>query len=422
MGIQLNPKARAHARQLITDGQVDRDSPWRIDADEENALLGDDDWAQYALWFLGLDESENSDTKAHYRYPVGKAGRVYRSALIAIRQRAGQQDDSGIFETAGELIGLIDGDQGASDGDAAPTGSADKPISAVALDSLALDAHRLAMSAIPWALMPECLAAVAQPFAAPVQAARPVKSRAGNASNGAIAVLSLTGVITQHPDWMGDTSLDGFMMDFLTAMNDPAVGALLISIDSPGGSVYGVQEVSETMQARRGQKPVITIANSLAASAAYWIGCQADQFYCTPGGEVGSIGVWQAHMDISGMLAQAGIHTTVISAGRYKTDGNPYQPLDAEAQAFMQSRVDDYYAAFVDAVASARGVRSDVVKNGMGQGRVLGAADALRQNMIDGVMTLPQVLQQMAQQLSAKSPQPVRKVSGSSRSRLAILA
>ena len=417
MAIQLNPKAKAHARRLITEGQVDRDSPWSIDAEEENTLLGDDDWAQYGLWFLGLDENEASDTKAHYRYPVGKAGRVYRSALIAIRQRAGQQDAAGIFDAAGELIELIDGGQKDPDHDgAARDGNGRDKIANILLDS-----RRLAMSASPWALMPECLAAVTHPFAQPPQA-RPVVSRNPSSSPAAIAVLSLTGVITQHPDWMGDTSLDGFMTDFLTAMNDPAVGAVLISIDSPGGSVYGVQEVSELMRALREQKPVVAFADSLAASAAYWIGCSASSFYCTPGGEVGSIGVWQAHMDISGMLDNAGIQTTVIWAGKYKTEGNPYQPLDQAAQAFMQSRVDDYYTAFVDAVAQARGVTSDTVRNGMGQGRVLGARDALQQNMIDGVITLPQVLQGMARQLSSKSPQPVRKGSGAIRSRLAMLA
>jgi signal peptide peptidase SppA len=247
-------------------------------------------------------------------------------------------------------------------------------------------------------------------------------SRNPAASSSAIAVLSLTGVITQHPDWMGDTSLDGFMADFVAAMNDPAVGAILISIDSPGGSVYGVQEVSELMRTLREQKPVVAFANSLAASAAYWIGCSASSFYCTPGGEVGSIGVWQAHMDISGMLDNAGIHTTVISAGKYKTEGNPYQPLDEAAQSFMQSRVDDYYTAFVDAVAKSRDVAPDTVRNGMGQGRVLGAADALKQNMIDGVMTLPQVLQSMARQLAATTPAPSRKAASSNRSRLAMLA
>ena len=312
---------------------------------------------------------------------------------------------------------MIDGDQNEPDHDgAAQDGNGRDEIADVLLDP-----HRLAMSASPWALMPECLAAVTHPFAQPPRA-RPVMSRNPAASSSAIAVLSLTGVITQHPDWMGDTSLDGFMADFVAAMSDPAVGAILISIDSPGGSVYGVQEVSELMLTLREQKPVVAFANSLAASAAYWIGCSASSFYCTPGGEVGSIGVWQAHMDISGMLDNAGIHTTVISAGKYKTEGNPYQPLDEAAQSFMQSRVDDYYTAFVDAVAKSRDVAPDTVRNGMGQGRVLGAADALKQNMIDGVMTLPQVLQSMARQLAATTPAPSRKAASSNRSRLAMLA
>ncbi len=402
MAIQLNPKAKGHAKQLISDGHVDRDTPWSIDADEENALLGDSDWVQYGLWFLGIDDAENSDTKAHYRYPVGKSGKVYRSALIAIRQRAGQQDAAGIFDAAGDLINLIDGESDAQAGDA-------------------IDMHKLKMAASPWALMPECIAVVASPFAGMPVTARPAKARPSNAGAGAIAVLSLSGVITQHPDYMGDSSLDEFMSDFMSAMNDPTVSALLISIDSPGGSVYGVQEASDMMIAMRGQKPVIAFANSLAASAAYWLGCCATEFYCTPSGEVGSIGVWQAHMDISGMMQSAGIKTTVISAGKYKTEGNPYQPLDDDAQAFMQSRVDDYYSAFVSCVASARNVSTDFVKNSMGQGRVLGAQDALKNKMIDGILTMPQVIQKMAQQLSATPQLPSKKAATSGRARLSIM-
>jgi len=114
--------------------------------------------------------------------------------------------------------------------------------------------------------------------------------------------------------------------------------------------------------------------------------------------------VWQAHMDISGALDQAGIKTTLISAGKYKTEGNPYQALSEEAQAFMQSRVDDYYSAFVAAVANARGVDPDTVKNGMGQGRVLGAQDAKKANMIDGIATFPQLVQTMQKKLAANLP------------------
>ena len=402
MAIQLNPKAKAHARQLITDDHVDRETPWSIDAEEENALLGDSDWAQYGLWFLGIDDAENSDTKAHYRYPVGKSGKIYRSALIAIRQRSGQQDAAGIFDAAGDLINLIDGKSDDVAGSA-------------------IDMQRLKMAASPWALMPECIAVVASPLTVTPVTARPPKARPSNASPGSIAVLSLSGVITQHPDYMGDSNLDDFMADFMSAMNDPTVSSLLISIDSPGGSVYGTQEASDMMIAMRGKKPVVAFANSLAASAAYWLGCCASEFYCTPSGEVGSIGVWQAHMEISAMLQNAGIKTTIISAGKYKIEGNPYQPLDDDAQQFMQSRVDDYYNAFVSCVASARNVSTDFVKTNMGQGRVLGAQDALKNKMIDGILTMPQVIQKMAQQLSATPQLPSKKAVMSGRDRLSIM-
>ncbi len=275
----------------------------------------------------------------------------------------------------------------------------------IAAERRTVDAHAVQIAATPWALMPECMPAMLGKIAFSGIDAKPVLARnpSGNAS-GAIAVLSLSGVISQHADWFADVSLDQFSTDLMSVVADPGVAAILVSIDSPGGSVYGVQELAGMMMAAREQKPIVALANSLAASAAYWIGCSATEFYCTPSGEVGSIGVWQAHMDISGALDQAGIKTTLISAGKFKTEGNPYQPLSEEAQAFMQSRVDDYYNDFVSMVATARGVDPDTVKNGMGQGRVLGAQDAKKANMIDGIMTFPQVVQRMQKKMTASTP------------------
>jgi len=85
----------------------------------------------------------------------------------------------------------------------------------------------------------------------------------------------------------------------------------------------------------------------------------------------------------------------LISAGKYKTEGNPYAPMDEEALAFAQSRVDDYHAAFVRAVARGRAVSVAHVRDGMGQGRVLGAQAALAEHMIDGVMSMPELIRKM---------------------------
>ena len=143
---------------------------------------------------------------------------------------------------------------------------------------------------------------------------------------------------------------------------------------------------------------MVAIVNSLAASAAYWIGCSAAELYVTPGGEVGSIGVWQAHFDYSQAMAAEGVTPTLISAGKYKVEGNPYAPLDSDAQGFMQSRVDDYYATFTKAVARGRGAPLSQVRDGMGQGRVLGADAALAANMVDGIATFDDVVKTMRSQ------------------------
>lgn len=272
--------------------------------------------------------------------------------------------------------------------------------------------------ATPWALMPErlhALASVVTRWSAGIEAdpntlrrieadrtVRDARRQASAAqSSGAIAVLPLYGVITQRGNMVddvsgpGSTSTQQFSAALRSLLADDTVSQILIDIDSPGGSVYGVAELADEIQSARAQKSVVAIANSLAASAAYWIGSAASEFYVTPGGEVGSIGVWQAHQDFSRALDDAGITMTLISAGKYKVEGNPYHPLDAEAQSFMQSRVDDYYAAFTKAVARARGVPIAQVREGMGQGRVLGADAALAQNMVDGVATFDEVVKKM---------------------------
>ena len=272
--------------------------------------------------------------------------------------------------------------------------------------------------ATPWALMPERLSAVSSVLArwsvgtppsdqkkGRIKADRAVRDARRQASTaqsaGGVAVLPLYGVITQRGNMIqdvsgpGSTSTQQFGSALRQLLADDTVGQILIDIDSPGGSVYGVAELADEIQSARAQKPVVAIANSLAASAAYWIGCAASELYVTPGGEVGSIGVWQAHQDYSRALDEAGVKTTLISAGKFKVEGNPYAPLDEDAQAFMQTRVDEYYTAFTRSVAKGRGVPIAQVRDAMGQGRVLGADGALAQNMVDGVASFDEVLRKM---------------------------
>ncbi|MCM8595183.1 S49 family peptidase [Accumulibacter sp.] len=281
--------------------------------------------------------------------------------------------------------------------------------------------HHLLMAeflATPWALMPERLNAVAAVLArwaqgvpaseevlAGIEADRVAREARREAtrtvSSGGIAVLPLYGLITQRGNLVDEVSGSGsvstqqFAGTLREALADDSVSQILIDIDSPGGSVYGVAELADEIAAARGQKPIVAVANSLAASAAYWIGSSASELYVTLGGEVGSIGVWLAHFDYSQAFAAQGITPTLISAGKFKVEGNPYAPLDEEAQGFLQSRVNDYYASFTKAVARGRGVPIAQVREGMGQGRVLGAEAAQAQGMVDGVATFDEVVRKM---------------------------
>lgn len=273
--------------------------------------------------------------------------------------------------------------------------------------------------ASPWALQPERMEAYAAVLArryaakwgaegaqADAAEAGPVAARGSASRAGAIAVVPVYGTIVQRASQLGlcegGTSTQALSQALRQASADDSVSAVLLDIDSPGGSVYGVAELAAEI--RGSSKPVTAIANSLAASAAYWIGSQAAEFFVTPGGEVGSIGVWMAHQSFEGALKQAGVDVTLISAGKYKVEGHPYGPLGEDARAFLQSRVSDYYNAFTRDVAKGRKTTADAVRSGMGEGRVLGAQAAKEQGMVDGVMTFDQVVAHMQRSLRAAAP------------------
>lgn len=222
--------------------------------------------------------------------------------------------------------------------------------------------------------------------------------------NGAIAVLPLYGVLAQRADARGEAfgllSLWHFTQAFRAALADDTIGGIVIDVDSPGGSVYGVMELAEEIYRSRTRKPIFAIANSLAASGAYWIASAASEFYVTPGGEVGSIGIVAAHQDVSKGLERAGISTTLVKAGKYKTEGSPFGPLGVNAKQHMQSRVNGYYRMFVGAVAKHRNVPESTARSGMGQGRLLDAERSTRESMVDGIATLDDVMLRLSQRVA----------------------
>lgn len=224
-----------------------------------------------------------------------------------------------------------------------------------------------------------------------------------------VAVLPVYGVVSQRmtlmAEFCGGFSCHSLTTDLRAAVADPAIKTIVLDIDSPGGSVTGVPELCAEILKLREQKEIIAVSNGMAASAAYWIAASCSKIVVTPSGEVGSIGVYQMHQDVSGALDKAGVAISFIKAGQFKTDGNPYEPLSDSARTDMQDGVNAFYEMFVEGVAAGRGVSVEKVKADFGQGRMLMAKDAVAAGMADSIATLDEVLAGLTPSDVAVAPQ-----------------
>lgn len=225
----------------------------------------------------------------------------------------------------------------------------------------------------------------------------PATAAAVARKEGAVAVVPLRGIISprasalQNSSTGGGTTAEGFASVIDQMAADDTVKAIIIDADTPGGNVLGVDEAAAAVAAVRGVKPIIVQVTGNLASAGYWVGSPADEIVMSPSSAVGAIGVRMAYDDLTEKLAKDGVAREIIAAGKYKGEGL-LGPLSDETRAYMQGRVDEYYGMFVDRVAHGRGVTAAAVREGFGQGRMLGAQAAVREKMADRVATLNETL------------------------------
>lgn len=213
----------------------------------------------------------------------------------------------------------------------------------------------------------------------------------------AVGLIRINGTIEKNPYW-GGVDIDKVAQVFGDFASDESVGGIVLHIDSPGGGVFGVEELGKQIVDARKKKPVVAVADGLMASAAYWIGASATKVVATPSSLVGSIGVFMLHMDMSKMLDDVGIKPTFVSAGRFKTEGNPLEPLSDEGHDHTQELVDSYYTKFVKAVAKGRGVKTSEVRKGYGEGRVLTAERAVEEGMVDEIGSVESAISELSAQ------------------------
>lgn len=212
---------------------------------------------------------------------------------------------------------------------------------------------------------------------------------------GSVAIVPVYGVLAPRANLMSDMS-GGTTFDRLSslvrgAVSNPAIKTIVLDVDSPGGSVAGATEFAHELLAARAKKPIVAIAQYTMASAAYWLASCCTAVYAAPSAQVGSIGVFSVHEDITEALLQRGIKRSFVSAGVGKVDG--IETLTPTAEQRLQGLVDQCYAAFVGDVVKGRGtglseskVRQDW------QAHVYRSDDALAMGMIDRIATLDETV------------------------------
>jgi signal peptide peptidase SppA len=261
------------------------------------------------------------------------------------------------------------------------------------MDELTMRYLWLRSQAEPWAIWPEALKDMMARLAAADAPLGQVDERLAvskpGPKSGRLAQVSIIGSISRRrslwSDFFGGASVEGLSQVLRDVAADDSIGTVLLNIDSPGGSVDGLPELAAQIRQLRESKHVVALANSLSASAAYWIASQADEIIATPEALVGSVGVFMMHADWSKFMDSIGIKYTYIFAGKYKVEGNPDEPLSDEARSHLQSIVNAAYDLFVADVAKGRNVSAAMVRSDYGEGRVLTAKEAKAAGLIDRV-------------------------------------
>ena len=235
-------------------------------------------------------------------------------------------------------------------------------------------------------------------------------NRAGDAYDivDGVAVIPVYGTLMKRANLFtqtsGGTSYQLLRRDIAQAVDDPAVRAILLDFDSPGGTVDGVTATADLIVSARNAKPVHAFAEGLVTSAAQWLASAASETTVGPETMAGSIGVVMTHYDRSAADALKGVKRTEITAGRYKRMGTDAEPLNDEARAYLQSQADTYYGLFLDAVARNRGVDAEQAL-AMADGRLFIGQQAVDVGLVDRVGSRQQALERAAR----ANPKPSRK-------------
>jgi signal peptide peptidase SppA len=214
------------------------------------------------------------------------------------------------------------------------------------------------------------------------------------------AILPVEGLIAKHARMVNGssqprgTSIETLRSQLADAREDRQVERILLAIESPGGYIAGLADFAAEVYETSFAKPVVAFADDLAASAAYWIGSQANAFYANQTAVVGSIGVYWLMIDSSARAKEMGLKIHIIRTGKNKGVGAPGVAISKENLAALQTNAESEYEIFLAAILRGRaenGLDTESLRE-LADGREFIGAEAVAAKLIDGITTRREIL------------------------------
>ncbi|MEW6172742.1 MAG: signal peptide peptidase SppA [Bacillota bacterium] len=203
-----------------------------------------------------------------------------------------------------------------------------------------------------------------------------------------IGVVYIQGIITTQEVSgglfsSGTDSVRGIVDALHRAEDDDSIKAVVLRIDSPGGSAAASQEVAAAVKrVKEAGKKVVVSMGDVAASGAYWIAVDADRIFADPATLTGSIGVIVETVELAGLYGKIGVNKEVVKSGPYKDMGSESRPMTPQERVIFQAMVDDIYNQFVDQVAKGRKMPRNKVLQ-FADGRVFTGRQAKAAGLVD---------------------------------------
>jgi protease-4 len=222
-----------------------------------------------------------------------------------------------------------------------------------------------------------------------------------------VAVIRISGVIVAGESGFSilggeATGSDDIVDEIDRAIEDGSAKAILLRINSPGGSAAGSQEIyNAIVRAKEAKKIVVASMADVAASGGYYVACPADVIFADPATVTGSIGVISTHQNIGGLLKKIGVETEIIKSGKLKDMGQPTGPLSDEARQVITALIHQVYGQFVQAVASGRKMKKEAVL-ALADGRIYTGEQAKQNGLIDELGGMSEALAEAGKRAGIK--------------------